>query len=147
MLGKKRGTKFFNNKKGISHDLFFNVFELILAAIVIIALLQFVNDVAEQTIFAKNYFARDMSLLVNALYAAPGDVAYIYNEDTSKFIFGFSNNKLTVYEQGDSEDNRNIFYFYAENENFPFQDATLRHEEGRRIKFHKSGTSVGAGIE
>ncbi len=147
MQRKKRGSKIFNNKKGISHDLFFNVFELILAAIVIIALFEFVNDVAEQTIFAKNYFARDMSLLVNALYAAPGDVSYIYNEDTSKFIFDFNSNRAVVYEEGDSEDNRNILYFYAENENQPFQDTTLSHEEGKKIKFSKSGASLAAGIE
>ena len=146
MQRKKRGARLFNNKKGISHDLFFNVFELILAAIVIIALFQFVNDVAEQTIFAKNYFARDTALLVNALYAAPGDVAYAYNENTSKFIFDFNSNKLTVYEEGDSEDNRNILYFYAENENTPFQDTALISEEGKRIKFSKSGTSLAAGI-
>jgi hypothetical protein len=147
MPEKKIGARLFNNKKGISHDLFFNVFELILAAIVIIALLQFVNDVAEQTIFAKNYFARDISILVNALYAAPGDVDYIYNEDTSKFIFDFNSNRLTVYEEKDPEDNRNIFYFYAENKNYPFQDTALSHEDGRRIKFSKSGISVGATIE
>ena len=136
---KKRGAKLFNNKSGISHDLFFNVFELILAAIVIIALFKFVNDVAEQTIFAKNYFARDMALLVNALYAAPGEVSYIYNEDTSKFRFAFNSNKLTVYEEGDSEDNRNIIYFYAENENTPFPDITVINEDGKRIRFSKSG--------
>ena len=147
MQRKKRGNRIFNNKSGFSHDLFFNVFELILAAIVIIALFKFVHDVAEQTIFAKNYFARDMSLLVNALYAAPGEVSYIYDEDTSKFIFDFKLNRLTVYKEGDKEDNRNIFYLYAENENFPFQDTTLKHEEGKKIKFSKSVTSVGASIE
>ena len=146
MQGKKRG-RLFNDKSGISHDLFFNVFELILAAIVIIALFKFVNDVAEQTIFAKNYFARDMSLLVNALYAAPGEVSYIYNEDTSNFIFDFNSNKLTVYEEGDTEENRNILYFYAENENIPFQDTALSHEEGKKIKFSKSGATLAAGIE
>ena len=147
MPSKKRGARLFNNKHGISHDLFFNVFELILAAIVIIALFKFVNDVAEQTIFAKNYFARDMSLLVNALYAAPGDVDYIYNESTSKFIFDFNSNRVTVYEEGDSEDNRNILYFYEENKNIPIQDTTLILEEGKRIRFSKSGTNLAAGIE
>ena len=147
MQRKKRGVNLFNNKDGISHDLFFNVFELILAAIVIIALFQFVNDVAEQTIFAKNYFARDMALLVNALYAAPGEVDYTYNEDTSNFIFDFNSNRLTVYEEGDSEDNRNILYFYAENKNIPIQDTTLILEEGKRIRFSKCGTNLAAGIE
>ena len=147
MQRKKRGASIFKYKNGISHDLFFNVFELILAAIVIIALFKFVNDVAEQTIFAKNYFARDASLLVNALYAAPGEVSYIYNENTGKFIFDFNNKKLTVYEEGDNEDNRNILYFYAENENMPIQDTTLILEEGKRIRFSKSGTNLAAGIE
>jgi len=142
MQRKKRGANLFKYKNGISHDLFFNVFELILAAIVIIALFRFVNDVAEQTIFAKNYFARDISLLVNALYAAPGKVTYTYAENTSKFILDFNDNKLTVYEEGDSEDKRNIFYLYAENKNLPFQDTTLRYQEDKKINFLKSGINL-----
>src|SRR3989338_359714 len=146
-MQRKKGGRIFNNKNAISHDLFFNVFELILATIVIIALFKFVNDVAEQTIFAKNYFARDMSLLVNALYAAPGKVTtYTYDEDTSGFIFDFKDNRLTVYEDGDSVDNRNIFYLYAENKNFPFHDATLTPSEGEKIKFSKSYTVNPGGL-
>ena len=146
-MQRKKGGRLFNNKNAISHDLFFNVFELIMATIVIIALFKFVNDVAEQTIFAKNYFARDMSLLVNALYAAPGKVTtYTYDEDTSGFIFDFKDNRLTVYEDGDSVDNRNIFYLYAENKNFPFHDATLTPSEGEKIKFSKSYTVNPGGL-
>lgn len=144
MMNKKRGKAFvFNGKKGITHDLFFNVFGLLLAFIVALALFNFVNDIIKQSIFEKNYLARDLALVVNTLYAAPGEVVYIYGEDTDKFIIDFTGNieedynKVSVYLE--EESNRNIFYLFAEDKNMPFQYKILSSgEEELEIIFHKS---------
>jgi len=117
---KKRGIRLIFNRKGISHDLFFNVFELVLAFIVILALFQFITDVVEQTIFEKNFLARDLSVLVNTLYAAPGNVVYNYDEDMDNFILNFEKNKISVFEKGENEDDVTTFYLFAENNEIPF---------------------------
>ena len=97
MTNRKRGSiAIVNCKNGISHDLFFNVFEYMIAFVVLVALLQFVNGIIEQTIFEKNYLARDIALLVNTLSAAPGNIIYTYNEDTSKFLLEFNENAIIV---------------------------------------------------
>ena len=109
--------KLFKGKKGISDEIFFNVFEIILAIIVIVSLLNFINDVSEQTIFEKDYLARDMALLINTLYTAPGDVSYTYNENApkSKFIYEFSPNKVEVYGKEEALQQNHPFYMFAEN--------------------------------
>jgi len=117
----KRGKiLIFNNRKGISHDLFFNVFELILAFIIILALFNFINDVAGLTLFKRNYLARDISLLVNALYTAPTSdavlttVDYRYDEDMRELILEFSRSRIDVNSKNDKDDIK-AFYFFGEN--------------------------------
>ncbi len=146
-MNQKRGkAHIFNCKRGVSYDVFFNVFEFVLAFIVALALFNFVNDVIEQSIFEKNYLARDLALITNTLYASPGEVVYIYNEDTDNFVIDFSGNtdegynKVSVYFE--EEENRNIFYLFAEDKNIPFQYKILSGEEDLKIEFHKSDISV-----
>ena len=138
----KRNTLFiFNSKKGMTHELFFNVFELVLASIVLLAILYFIHDIANQTIFEKNYLARDLSVLLNTIYAAPGDVAYDYNENIAGLTFDFIGNKVQVHsKEGDSS---NVFYPFAKNDLLTFQDKTLSYDKDSvKIKFLKSQESV-----
>ena len=148
MAIEKRGKVLFNSKKGISNDLFFNVFEYMLAFVVLVALFQFVNEIIEQTIFEKNYLARDIALLVNTLSAAPGEITYTYNEDTSKFLVEFNENVIIVYEADKDPDLRNTFYIYGEHETFPVNipsDDTLEIDDpDNRIVFSKSEFGIDA---
>ena len=98
MSHNKRVTSILRNKKGISYEVFFDVFQVILGIIVALALVNFVQSVVERTIFEKNYLARDLGTLTNTLYSAPGDVNYTYKEKTDKFsfVFRFSPNKVEV---------------------------------------------------
>ena len=145
MINRKRGIRIiFKNRKGISHDLFFNVFELILAFIVILALLNFVSDVAEQTIFKKHYLARDISLLVNTLYAAPISADYTYDEDMKELILEFSENRISIYGEGEEEGVR-PFYLFGEDKRAPFPvpyPVLTYGKETTRMKFVKTPLSM-----
>lgn len=150
MANRKRGSiAIFNCKKGISHDLFFNVFELVLAFVVVLALFNFVADVVEQTIFEKNYLARDLALFVNILYAAPGKVVYTYEEDARDFILNFTENRIAVYDAGQDGDEVNTFYLFAENKNRQFEpnDHLNRDKVDRKLYFFKLHNKVGVDIE
>ncbi len=107
------------NKSGFTHELFFNVFELVLALVVALALFQFINNVVKSTEFEKNYLARDLSLMVNTVYSSPGDVSYTYGENLggNSFSIKLEPNSVIVREK-DSE--VPIFYNFAENNNILF---------------------------
>ena len=154
MASKKRAAALFSSKKAISHEMFLNVFELVLAAIVILALLSFVKSVVNNSIFEKNYLSRDTSILLNTIYSAPGDVSYSYKENTGKssFILKFSPGRVEVndasdhksvldyvsgvnilskkgegksHEKEDEKSNTHVFYLFAANKDFTLTYATI----------------------
>ncbi|MBI4452422.1 hypothetical protein HY637_03260 [Candidatus Woesearchaeota archaeon] len=137
--------KIFKCKKGMSDELFFTIFEVILVAIITVALYNFITDVSEKTIFEKNYLARDMALLINTLYAAPGEVSYAYNEDTTKFklIYKFSPNKIEVYEKEEALQQNHPFYLFAENKNMEFGYGEIEYREKTITMFSKNDESIG----
>lgn len=146
MAIKKRGMKSaLPGKEGMTHDLFFNMFELVLAAIVIIALINFVTDAVSKSIFEKNYLARDLALLVNTIYSAPGELTYNYEQslDNYQFEFDFRQNQVLVHEKEDKVEESPTSYIFAENKNIPFQYKTLSQENGKiGIIFYKLKDSV-----
>ena len=154
MACKKRAAPLLRSKKAISHEMFLNVFELVLATIVMLALLSFVKSVVNNSIFEKNYLSRDTAILLNTIYAAPGDVSYSYKENTGKssFIFKFSPGRVEIndasdhksvldyvsgvdisskkgegasHEKEDQKSNAPVFYLFAENKNFALTYATI----------------------
>ena len=96
-MNYKRGIKLLKSKKGMDIDLWFNVFELVIVLIVGLVLLDTVNNEVKGTAFEKNYFARDSALLINTIYASPGDIKYNYLDKTGNFVFDFRQNKVAVY--------------------------------------------------
>ncbi|MEK6947427.1 MAG: hypothetical protein AABX32_07515 [Nanoarchaeota archaeon] len=158
MISKKRGRNLlFRNKKAISNELFFNVFELVLAAIVILALYNFINSVVDSTIFEKNYLARDLAMLTNTVYSSPGDLSYIYSENSGKhmFIFDFKHNSVQVTDKSSAGLSSSIpgkentdstlpaSYPFAENKNLAFGPVIVDGDEGLiKIGFIKSEGGV-----
>ena len=134
-----------NNKKGISDEMFFNIFEIVLAFIVILSLFNFVSGVVKQTIFEKNYLARDASALVNTIYAAPGDLEYTYYENAkgNTFLFNFMQNKIEIYEPQETDSSSRVFYLFAEDKNTPFKYLTIKNDKGNiNLKFKKTNDII-----
>jgi|GEM_PF-3270162 hypothetical protein len=116
----KRGNRFLNSKKGMDIDLWFNVFELVIVFLVGLVLLDTVNNEVKGTAFEKNYFARDSALLINTIYASPGDINYNYPDKTDNFFFDFSKNRVVVYEQNELVEGGVTEYPFAEDLNYLF---------------------------
>ncbi len=145
MRNKTISKLLFNNKKGISDEMFFNIFEIVLAFIVILSLFNFVTGVVKQTIFEKNYLARDASALVNTIYAAPGDLEYTYYENSkgNTFQFNFMQNKVEVYEPQETDSSSRVFYLFAEDKNTPFKYLIIKNDKGSiNLKFKKTNDIV-----
>ncbi len=68
-----------NSKKGaIMHESYFMLFEIILVFIVFLSLLSFINESTSSTYFERNFYARDIALTIDALYACPETIVYNY---------------------------------------------------------------------
>lgn len=148
MIKKNRGRGIaINGKKGIIHEMFFNIFEIVLAFIVILALFNFVNDIVKQTIFEKNYLARDLAVLTNTIYAAPGELIYNYNENVKEFefSFGFKPNNIEIYEniKKQKELAAIVTYPFAEDKTIPFGYKIIYNDKGSvKIQFIKSKEGI-----
>lgn len=119
MACKKRGN-LFNSKIAMDIDLWFNTFELLIVFIVGLALFEFVSSESTGSAFEKNYFARDNSLLINTIYASPGDLLYNYPEKMEKYVIDFKQNKVEIYEEKEFVDAGTIGYPYSEDKNYEF---------------------------
>ncbi|HME87408.1 MAG TPA: hypothetical protein VKE88_03280 [Candidatus Nanoarchaeia archaeon] len=53
--------------------------ELITAAIVVVVLFNYLGTVGTDSVFEQNFMARDLGLLIDTAYAAPGTVAIKYD--------------------------------------------------------------------
>ena len=72
--------------------------DLLLAIVIFLILASYVDRASEETTFEKNFLARDIALLIDALYASPGNVNLEYPQDTFWFTFEFNKNQVQVYD-------------------------------------------------
>lgn len=123
MFVKKRGF----GKKAILGNVLFFLIDLIILVIVFFLMLWYVDQVVESTTFEKNFLARDSALLIDALYASPGNIAIDYPQNTFWFSFNFDKNKVEVYEAGSSSIRKPDSYF-IEDKNIKFEHKEIKPE-------------------
>ncbi len=73
----------FSNKKAtlITRQMLIHLGMLGLLVLTTIILFKYVKSVEEDTELQKLFLSRDLALLMNTLYSAPGDVTYTYSFD------------------------------------------------------------------
>jgi len=78
------------NKRGsqISWNTIFPILQFILTLAVFLILLKFVIDLSSGRTFEKNFYARDLALLIDTAQAAPGDLVYIYPQKIDEYDVG-----------------------------------------------------------
>lgn len=74
----------FKGKRGLTNIQFFIIAEAVLAIIVFIALLSYIQGVATDSLFEQNFLARDVGLLIDSAYAAPGELSVNYDVSISE---------------------------------------------------------------
>jgi hypothetical protein len=73
----------------------FAAFSLVFAALVVFGQFHVVTNILDASALEKNYLARDIALVLDAVYAAPGEVTYSY-ELTGKFCVDVENSRVYV---------------------------------------------------
>ena len=115
--------------------------QLIIVIFVFAILMSYVKSVEKSTLFEKDYIAKDIALIIDANYAAPGEVEYSYKNTRiilDKFNFEFRNQKLRVTEAEKSQD-AGMIAGYGDVKTKKI-DVSLNSPE--RIEFHKKDDSL-----
>jgi hypothetical protein len=113
--------------KKSQHEIMFIVFQLLMIAAVFASLMFFVSSLKNQTFFRKLAISRDLALLTNILYAAPGNIDYTYhaaNLNLSEFEYSFEDQLVKVIEAG-----RETAYPYGDDSLFRLISARIREPE------------------
>ncbi len=87
------------NKKGVETQ-YFRMFEIIMVAIVVLGILLFAKGVTESTDLEKEYLSRDLALVLDTIYASPGDVSYTYYLNKNKLDVAIQDGQVKVSENG-----------------------------------------------
>ena len=95
----KRGLLKFSNKKGslITRQMLIHLGMISLLVFVYFLLKGYVDSVRNDAQFEMTFLTRDLALLMNTIYSAPGDVDYEYSYDKMNF-YNFN------FEIGDASD-------------------------------------------
>ena len=76
---------------------YFVLTELVLLVLIAAAFMAFIVQIGTSTLMEKNYFARDLALVLDTAYASPGNLHYVYEgDDASRFIVAFESNRVSV---------------------------------------------------
>lgn len=129
-------------KKGIVEQIQFEtIMELILAAIVAVALFVYVANVSSNALFEQNFMARDLGLLIDAIYAAPGNISCIYDTTIAenkivfvkffpetKFSFLFKDSVVNVFTTESNLEKPAEYYFGT--------DSQIKFDPTDRLKYN-----------
>jgi len=136
---KKRGI-FSSRRASTEEQSVFFFGEIILIGIVFLILLSYVNSIRDDTLMEKNYLSRDLALIVDSIYSAPGNIEYSYSfKDVGleKFVFGFRKQRAVVVEENSELE---VKFPYAENL-VSFKPLHITNINDKTLGFVKAGNN------
>lgn len=75
------------DKKGTDERLILWIFYSVIAMVILLATMAFVNNAFSKTGFDEEYYARDLAYTLDLVFAGLGDVEYVYSIEDAKFDF------------------------------------------------------------
>ncbi len=129
--------KLLKSKKA-DHEIWFIVFEIMLLGVVALFLFNHVNKLAKETLYEKDFLAKDLALTADTVLAVPGNIHYSYPLDwaTPKFNYIFQQYKLSIDEKKEVKTSHTIFP-YANDLSFLLNTIPLNIPS--KIEFENSG--------
>ena len=115
----------------------FVVIELVAFAVVFLLLMTIARNQIKGETLNKIYLARDTAILVNSLYAVPGDAYVVYPTSTSKYNFDFFDDRVIVYDKDMVPFKKT--YFYVKNKETVFD---LEFKKPEQLVFYKKDNVV-----
>jgi hypothetical protein len=86
--------------------------DILILLVILSLIISYIGKVGENTTFQKRFIAKDMSLLIDTLYASPGNIYVEYPHTTLWFGISFKKNTLEVFEKPtESQKTKEIAHF------------------------------------
>ena len=121
LIYEKRGL-FTSKKATIFEKPIWFLIDLVISIVVFIMLLSYVDRVGESLTFERDYLAKDISLLIESIYASPSSLVLKYPQNTFWFDYKFEDNKVTVSEKGLGKKSP---YEFISDKNMDFEEKTI----------------------
>ena len=103
------------NKKGMEERLYFWIFYFVVLIIILLGLFTYVNNLAGKITFDQDYLARDLALVLNTVYASPGNIEVSYSIPKKNDFLFIIEDGLVIVRQGNDVLNER---------SYPFQEDT-----------------------
>lgn len=104
----------------------FLIIGLLFAGIVTTGIVERAWSAIKGETLEKNYIARDMALLLDAVYASPGDVEYVYSMKGYKYVVELKNSRVIINKPGAKEQNAGFYAYF---------DGGIKDEEKLNARF------------
>ncbi len=75
------------DKKGVDERLILWVFYSVVAVVILLATMAFVNNAVGKTGLNEEYYSRDLAYTLDLIFASLDDVEYVYSIEENKFDF------------------------------------------------------------
>lgn len=115
-------------KRGAFNTVVNWIIQLAIPGLFLLTMLGWISETASNDLFERNYLARDLALVVDTIYASPGNVKVVYPTLSRGYTLEFTHNRVDVYDQT-VDINPPLFrrgiYIYAEDLNIPIQPVVL----------------------
>jgi len=133
----KKGLK----RAEVQTKIYFMIAQLVLIAVVLLFFMMYITGIANDTLLEKNYFSRDIALLIDTAYAAPGNLEYKYPGNMGKYDFtvGFSKYKVSV---GEEKSDITVLYSVMEDTEMELEYKELAFKKDEKLKIVKEGDKI-----
>ena len=112
------------NKKGIffNRETMFIAMGVLVGALAILGMLSAAAEVLDTNALFKKHLARDLALIIGAVYAAPGEVTYNYPMDPGRtYYVRVNRDEVLVSSEQDFREGKTFSYRIADDENVGFE--------------------------
>jgi len=134
------------NKRGDERELYFIIYQLVFLAVITLSVFWYVFSVADNSLFWRNYYAKDTALTLDALHAGQGDTEIGYNLIYGEVLFNFSitDERVEVYDIIDDPKQKPIpeVLYYAQDEKIKVNKT---HFIPYYLSFQKKGDKIFVG--
>lgn len=139
--GKRGLSRFFASKRAEESMLYELLIALVFVGVLALFYFNFINNLVNNSVYERNYYARDTALTASVMYAAPGDVSYTYGIkplNEYDFLMTLGDSTIVIKDESDQD----AKYSYPEDAQFKNPELAFNTKNIERILFTKSKHSL-----